>query len=71
MALNLPFEVEWELTAKGGQNFEYAGSDNIYEAAWIDEDEYEVTTHSACSSIKAEWPRPIRHDWKYLRMVCG
>ena len=30
----LPFEAEWEHAAKGGQNYEYAGSDNINEVAW-------------------------------------
>ena len=32
----LPFEAEWVFAAKGGQNFEYAGSDNIDEVAWYD-----------------------------------
>jgi formylglycine-generating enzyme required for sulfatase activity len=30
----LPFEAEWEFAAKGGQNFKFAGSDNIDEVAW-------------------------------------
>ena len=30
----LPFESEWEHAAKGGQNYEYAGSNNIDEVAW-------------------------------------
>ena len=30
----LPFEAEWELAAKGGQNFKYAGSDNLDEVGW-------------------------------------
>ena len=30
----LPFEAEWEFAAKGGQNFKYAGSNNIDEVAW-------------------------------------
>ena len=30
----LPFEAEWEHAAKGGQNHEYAGSDDIDEVAW-------------------------------------
>jgi formylglycine-generating enzyme len=36
----LPFEAEWEFAAKGGQNFKYAGSDNIDEVAW-----YTVTSN--------------------------
>ena len=30
----LPTNVEWEYAAKGGQNYRYAGSDNIDEVAW-------------------------------------
>ena len=30
----LPFEAEWELAAKGGQNFKYAGSDNLDAVGW-------------------------------------
>ena len=32
----LPTEEEWEHAAKGGQNFTYAGSNNIDEVAWYD-----------------------------------
>jgi formylglycine-generating enzyme required for sulfatase activity len=31
----LPFEAEWEFAAKGGQSFEYAGSDNLSEVGWF------------------------------------
>ena len=30
----LPFEAEWEFAAKGGEDFEYAGSDNLDEVGW-------------------------------------
>ncbi len=30
----LPFESEWEWAARGGQNFTYAGSDNLDDVGW-------------------------------------
>jgi formylglycine-generating enzyme required for sulfatase activity len=39
----LPTEAEWEFAAKGGQNYEYAGSDNIDEVAWYSENCVEAT----------------------------
>ncbi len=33
----LPFESEWEWAARGGQNFTYAGSDNLDEVGWCDD----------------------------------
>ena len=33
----LPFEAEWEWAARGGVEYEYAGSDSIDEVAWYDE----------------------------------
>jgi len=32
--VRLPSEVEWEYAAKGGKNFDYAGSDSIDEVSW-------------------------------------
>lgn len=39
----LPTEGEWEYAAKGGENYEYAGSDDIDEVAWYDGNSGEKT----------------------------
>lgn len=39
----LPTEDEWGYTAKGGQNYKYAGSDNIAEIAWYEDNSGETT----------------------------
>ena len=39
----LPTEAEWEYAAKAGQNYKYAGSDNIDEVAWYENNSGETT----------------------------
>ena len=39
----LPLEAEWEWAARGGEDYEYAGSDNIDEVAWYDDNAVDET----------------------------
>ena len=39
----LPFDVEWEWAARGGEEHEYAGSDNLDEVGWATNDNHGET----------------------------
>lgn len=39
----LPTKDEWEYAAKGGENYEYAGSNHINEVAWFDDNSDGIT----------------------------
>ena len=39
----LPTVEEWQYAAKGGEDFKYAGSDNIYEVAWHNNNSGKIT----------------------------
>ncbi|MBK8348668.1 MAG: SUMF1/EgtB/PvdO family nonheme iron enzyme [Saprospiraceae bacterium] len=39
-----PQESEWEYAAKGGENYEFAGSNNLDEVGWYFKDKKQTTT---------------------------
>ena len=40
----LPTEAEWEWLARGGENFKYAGSDNVDDVAWYTSNTHDLGT---------------------------
>jgi formylglycine-generating enzyme required for sulfatase activity len=50
----LPYESEWEHAARASTNYEYAGSDNIAEVAWY-EDNSNNKTHFVGQKKPNKW----------------
>jgi len=51
----LPTEAEWEWLARGGENYKYAGSDNVDDVAWYEENTEEKGT-SGTREVKTKAP---------------
>ena len=49
----LPFEAEWEFAARGGQNFKYAGSDNLKEVGWFGDKAWRTHPTHPVAQLKA------------------
>ena len=48
----LPTEAEWEWLARGGENYKYAGSDNVDDVAWYESN----TNHTGTREVKTKAP---------------
>ncbi len=78
----LPTLEEWEYAARGGQNYKYAGSDNLAEVAWY-EDNSGDKTHSVAqkklngyglydmSGNVSEWVWDVKWNLSNFRYTCG
>ena len=47
----LPTEAEWEWLARGGENFKYAGSDNVDDVAWYTSNTHDLGTREVKTKV--------------------
>ena len=54
----LPTEAEWEWLARGGENYKYAGSDNVDDVAWYEDTSWDedTTNYTETRDVKTKAP---------------